>query len=128
MEKMREYILEGKTPVQREYIPGTFKQRTKRVAYTDIDENIYVSTVFLTYDHNWEDVGPPLLFETMVFGARGIFERWLLRYSTWYQAEEGHDYTVRLIKYSMLPWYKKIFKRKPVGKRVKNQHPFQEKP
>jgi len=30
---------------------------------------ILVSTVFLGIDHNWSDQGPPILWETMVFGG-----------------------------------------------------------
>ena len=29
-----------------------------------------ISTVFLAFDHNYSGVGPPLLWETMVFGGR----------------------------------------------------------
>jgi len=29
-----------------------------------------ISTVFLAFDHNFSGVGPPLLWETMVFGGR----------------------------------------------------------
>jgi hypothetical protein len=48
---------------------------------------VRVSTVFLGLDHRWGD-GPPLLFETMVFGGplNGNQER----YSTWDAAAEGH--------------------------------------
>ena len=48
-----------------------------------------VSTVFLGLDHNFTGGGPPLIFETMVFGPGGEGleqERW----STWQEAEAGH--------------------------------------
>ncbi len=46
-----------------------------------------VSTVFLGLDHSFGS-GPPLLFETMVFG--GPLDGEMDRYTTWEQAEEGH--------------------------------------
>jgi hypothetical protein len=64
-----------------------------RVAYDQWDEGaIYVSTVFLGLDHNLFGSGPPLLFETMVFGPYGGDEQW--RYSTWAEAEAGHKEVV----------------------------------
>lgn len=64
-----------------------------------------ISTVFLGLDHSWGR-GPPMLFETMVFEREG-YESPLLkgfivhddldcvRYSTWDDAEAGHQATVR---------------------------------
>lgn len=49
---------------------------------------IYVSTVFLGIDHNMFLDGPPIFFETMIFG--GKYDRYQERYSTWEEAEEGH--------------------------------------
>ena len=46
-----------------------------------------VSTVFLGVDHQVGD-GPPLLFETLVFGSGGV--DLVNRYPTWADAEEGH--------------------------------------
>jgi hypothetical protein len=59
---------------------------TKRVAVDTIGD-VRVSTVFLMIDHNWLD-GPPILFETMVFG--GPFDEWQWRYHTWDEAVAGH--------------------------------------
>jgi hypothetical protein len=58
-----------------------------------VQGDITVSTVFLGLDHQFGD-GPPLLFETMVFGGahNGAQER----YSTWEEAEKGHADMVRL--------------------------------
>lgn len=60
-----------------------------------------VSTVFLGLDHNYSQKGPPLVFETMIFGppedtamfgrlaeTRPALEMW--RYATWAEAETGH--------------------------------------
>lgn len=57
---------------------------------------LHVSTVFLTTDHNFFGVGPPLLFETMIFGPRRSIE-YQERYSTWAEAKRGH---ARAVKYA----------------------------
>lgn len=49
-------------------------------------KELRVSTVFIGLDHGFGD-GPPLLFETMVFGDDDDRTR---RYSTWDQAADGH--------------------------------------
>lgn len=68
-----------------------------RVAYNEWDEGaIYVSTVFLGLDHNLMGRGPPLVFETMVFGPYGGDEQW--RYSTWEEAEAGHAEVVAMME------------------------------
>lgn len=51
------------------------------------DQTADVSTVFLGLDHNWGD-GPPLLFETMVFG--GLLDGEMDRYATKADALIGH--------------------------------------
>lgn len=50
-------------------------------------ESARVSTVFLGIDHNVFG-GPPLLFETMIFG--GVHDETQLRCSKWDEAEEMH--------------------------------------
>ena len=84
------YILEGHTPV----VIGNlyewaclFKGADGRVART-AHGGVIVSTVFLGLDHNWGD-GPPLLFETMVFGGEHDEEQ--ERYATWDEAVAGHE-------------------------------------
>jgi hypothetical protein len=52
---------------------------------------VEVSTVFLGLDHNFRDEGPPILFETMIFGETDddpVGRQW--RYATWAEAELGH--------------------------------------
>ncbi len=51
-------------------------------------EGGHVSTVFLGLDHQYGD-GPPLLFETMIFG--GPHDQWCERCSTWKEAEAQHE-------------------------------------
>lgn len=86
------YILVGHTPMAVDLL--TWAQSwggdrdSRRVAYTDINDRCHVSTVFLGLNHNFWG-GEPLLFETMVFG--GPLDGDMNRYSTWDQAEQGHN-------------------------------------
>ena len=74
----------------------------KRVALTDITsasdpEITYrVSTVWLGVNHNFTDDGPPIIFETMVFGPKDADE-YMQRYSTEDQARAGHAETVTVV-------------------------------
>jgi hypothetical protein len=45
-----------------------FEKTDRSVAQTKIGEAV-VSTVFLGVDHNFNPTGPPILWETMVFGG-----------------------------------------------------------
>lgn len=57
--------------------------------------DIIVSTVFWGQAHDFSGKGKPLLFETMVFGGKHDTEQ--ARYSTWEEAEEGHQAMVRRV-------------------------------
>lgn len=59
----------------------------RRVGRTE-QAGISVSTVFLGIDHGGWDGGPPILFESMVFG--GPMDQHQNRYCTWEQALKGH--------------------------------------
>jgi hypothetical protein len=63
----------------------------RRVALTIIPEaGVEISTVFLGIDHAFGD-GPPLLFESLIYSIDGgDSERDCFRYSSWWEAEEGH--------------------------------------
>lgn len=67
----------------------------RKVAKTKLKNDVRVSTVFLGLDHSYKE-GPPLLFETMVFGGKhdGDMER----YSTWQEAVRGHERIVRRLR------------------------------
>ena len=52
-------------------------------------EKIRVSTVFLGLDHNFFGEGPPLLYETMVFG--GDLHQYCDRTSTREEAMKAHE-------------------------------------
>jgi hypothetical protein len=104
------YRLEGHTPVpdlDENPLPWAewFETADRRVAETEVLDDLVaqiavpelrpvergtsrISTVFLGLDHNHGGVGPPILFETMVFG--GPLDRECQRYATWDEAEAGH--------------------------------------
>ena len=61
-----------------------------------------VSTVFLSINHNFGDGGPPLLFETMVFGADDEDGCW--RWETWAAAEAGHIVVCKTVRERRPRW------------------------
>ena len=106
------YILKDKKPVPiadlLEWAKAFGAMAGRRVAEDfvrrekgNIVGKIHVSTVFLGIDHQWGD-GPPLLFETMVFGDCALDES-QERYSTWEEAEAGHRAWVERVKTCVQP-------------------------
>lgn len=69
-----------------------FQTADRRIAWTEVGEAT-VSTVFLGLDHRFGSDGPPLIFETMIFG--GPLDEHQARYSTLEQAKAGHEATVQ---------------------------------
>lgn len=70
--------------------------RVKRETVGEFD----ISTVFLGLDHSWGD-GPPLLFETMIFG--GEHDGYQDRCSTWAEAEAMHAKAVEHVSTQQQP-------------------------
>lgn len=64
----------------------------RHVAYTQITSEIEVSTVFLGIDHRTWGKGPPVLFETMIFG--GPLDGSCDRYTSYDDAQTGHAMAV----------------------------------
>ena len=89
------YILDGKQVVSADFMEWAkwFETADRRVAKTTVNDEVNVSTVFLGLDHSFGD-GPPLLFETMIFG--GEHDQYQELFETWDQAEEGHTVAVAL--------------------------------
>ena len=91
------YILEGHKAVEckdlKEWgeVQNIENRKVKRETVGEAD----VSTVFLGLDHSFGS-GPPLLFETIVFG--GNFDGEMNRYETWDEAVTGHDEMVQFLK------------------------------
>src|SRR5687768_2382957 len=67
----------------------------RRVAVTEVSDDVRVSTVFLGSDHNWIG-GEPILWETLVFG--GELDGEMERYSTVEEAVEGHEKVVEKVR------------------------------
>lgn len=116
--------------VGREVVPVTleemtdfyFMEESRRIAETRVSKDIKVSTVFLGLDHSWFEDPAPLWFETMIFGGKHDGSQW--RWTTYSQAEKGHQLAVELATHSVklrsplrylgsriLQKLKKIFKR-----------------
>lgn len=68
----------------------------KRVALHEDGEKRRVSTVWLGIDHSFGDGGPPIIFETMVFGYEG-WDDFQLRYATEDEAKTTHDEVVHYV-------------------------------
>lgn len=81
----RWYTLDGHTPVPTTDLVEAMQNRP-HVALTEKGK-VSVSTVFLGIDHSFFE-GPPLVFETMIFG--GEHDGWQDRCSTWEEAEAMH--------------------------------------
>lgn len=90
------YILEGHKAVPVDLMTWArgFERADRIVAKTDVGDS-KVSTVFLGLDHSWGD-GPPMIFETLVFGGPLAGE--MERYSTWEEAEAGHAAMVERVR------------------------------
>ncbi len=106
----QKYILKGREVVATNNLlewATWFEKATRdgerHVAKTTLDDGTWISTVFLGLDHNF-GVGEPLLFETMAFkdGDSGE-DRDMERYSTYDEAEQGHEKMVK-------KWKHKYFK------------------
>ena len=95
------WVLEGHTPVPvrdiRRWYEFSKSAEPRRVAETYVGK-VWLSTVFLTLDHNWRGPNhPPVLFETMVFGGGELNEA-QMRYSTWEEAEAGHQDMLEVVQ------------------------------
>jgi hypothetical protein len=100
--RIERYILIGHDPIPCEDLttwttwmdgPGRLVQDTQLI---DAAHNrVRVCTAFLGVDVNFGD-GPPILFETVVFGGPYHWE--LYRYCTWEEAQLGHAAVVERCK------------------------------
>jgi hypothetical protein len=60
-----------------------------------------VTGKYVLRDHNHLRQGPPILFETMIFG--GPYDQYMDRYCTWAEAEAGHARAVYKAADSVVP-------------------------
>jgi len=92
------FILEGHKAVPCDDLlawANWFETADRKVAKTELPNDVKVSTVFLGLDRSYGQK-VPLLFETMVFG--GTLDQEMERYPTWQDAEEGHKRWVEKAK------------------------------
>jgi len=68
----------------------------RRLARTRVGKNAEVSTVFLGIDHRFGEPGPPLIWETMVFG--GVLDQETERYSVRADALAGHAMMIERVR------------------------------
>jgi hypothetical protein len=115
------YILRGHTPVACDLM--TWAQWFERnpaeriVARTRVGD-VTVSTVFLGVNYNYLDIGPPILFETMIFREDhavstetmlpGHFYDRQERYPTWDLAIKGHEAIVKELRAARAAWKRAI--------------------
>lgn len=99
------YILEGKTvkPVpMMVWAHWLEKHWNARIIKCEpITMDTAVSTVFLGLNHQYGD-GPPLLFETLVFG--GTMDGEMDRYATYDEAVTGHAAMCERVRRTLHEW------------------------
>jgi hypothetical protein len=106
--QLGQYALVNRGPVKLETLKAWMEEMTRRdriAAETGVDPwrvdeteigAVRISTVFLGLDHNYTRRGPPILFETMIFGGR--LDHFQNRCATWAEAEAMHAEAVRLVR------------------------------
>lgn len=93
---MQKYILQGKTPVFEPDVAKWakwYETANRVVARTEINGSS-ISTVFIGLNHGFQHEDP-ILFETLIFG--GKLDGDGRRYSTWEEAEKGHQKYVEIL-------------------------------
>lgn len=103
------YILDGKTPIACKDCLAWVKwmQTTNRYVAEDWVNDYWIATIFDGMDDNFP-IGPPMLFQTNVWYRPNKGDLWTegterledyaKHYSTWNEAELGHQATVKLIR------------------------------
>ena len=89
-ERPQFWVLDGHEPRQADPLTWAqqFENSDRIVAETVTAHGARISTVFMGVDMNYRGIGPPLLFESLVFGGRHAGNG--MRYATWAEAEAGH--------------------------------------
>jgi hypothetical protein len=75
-------------------VGNVVRERRNRLIKKDDIHGVEISTVFLGLDHNFSGTGPPVLWETMIFG--GLENQYQRRYDSEEAALEGHARAVKL--------------------------------
>lgn len=87
------YRLEGETPVPTDRFTQEDFERRWQLVDTAFFGLVRVSTVFLGIDHRFGGDGPPVLFETMIFG--GPLDQYQRRCTSMAGARLMHSIAVR---------------------------------
>jgi hypothetical protein len=94
------YVLDAESRVRRaelmewaRWFEANAVNGTRLVGLTEITSQVRVSTVFIGINSRYFGKGPPLVFETLVFGGPMDGEQW--KYASWDDAETGHAVAVR---------------------------------
>jgi hypothetical protein len=91
MELLQHYVLDDDgqpLPVADFLAWAQWFQKADRVVASDMVGAVHISTVFLGLDHNFHAGGPPVLWETMIFGGpHDLYQR---RYISRDEAIAGH--------------------------------------
>jgi len=102
---MKQYILNGHEAVPAEDLSewARWLETSDRVVRVfNLNKRVSVSTVFLGIDHSFSVNGPPLLFETLVFG--GPLDGEMSRCATWDEAVRQHCAAVAAVMESDRWW------------------------
>lgn len=83
-------------PVTAEEWEIWFRENKQWVGFTDFTDKLWVSTMFIGLNHQFDENGPPLVFETLVRG--GPLDGTGRRYSSWDDAEVGHKMFVKKVR------------------------------
>jgi hypothetical protein len=70
--------------------------KDNRIIERDYIGEVLISTVFLGLDHDFGSEGPPVLWETMIFGGEN--DKYMRRYTSRNDAIVGHLEAVELVK------------------------------
>lgn len=98
MKGLHHYVIEDGKPVEVDTSTTAglirwaenFEGTDRRVRFARLTPKVEVSTVFLGLDHGFLESGPPVLWETMIFGGPLDQEQW--RYTSREDAEKGHAF------------------------------------
>lgn len=73
-------------------------ESSDRFVRQDTVNDVCISTVFLGLDHSFNEDGPPVVFETMVFKDPTSFvDDYMERYCTWDEAVAGHERAMKMV-------------------------------
>lgn len=92
---MSDYYDRNGQPISMDQWARSFRSDDRQVESTKLDGDAHVSTVYLGLNHNF-GAGPPLIFETLVFG--GPLDGEMDRYTTEADARTGHYAMVQRVR------------------------------